>query len=435
MIKYFKVLVYIFTVLHSSAVLSSSYNIKEIETKLGLKFWFIQDDTVPLVSLNFSFRNSGFSADPSGKEGLGRMVSFMLDEGAGKYNSVDYKNRLEKIAARISFSTNRDHFHGNLWTLSTKWEEALNMLRLSVTLPRFDSSAVDRIRAKMLLSLRRKSESPNWISRKTWLQTVFPNHPYSNIGDGSEESLTGISIDDLKSYVKNRFVRENLKIAAVGNISEERLRNDIDLIFGELSLQGKTVKISYTDPPQIGKTIILRRPISQSIVMLGHRGIRRDNPDWYAAMLLTHIFGGGLSSRLSWEVREKRGLAYSIYAYLNPMQHSTVLASKVATKNSRVSDSIQLIRDEWKKISRNGISEQELRDAKAYLNGSFPLLFRSGQTIANLLLQTQLLNLTIADVENRALLINSVSLKHANRVAEQLYNEEALTVVVVGNPK
>ncbi|MGB0629267.1 MAG: M16 family metallopeptidase [Alphaproteobacteria bacterium] len=418
------------------AIPAQATEIRKIVSDKGIVAWFVPDNSVPLIALNFVFRGAGSATDPVGREGLAEMSSALLDEGAGDVVSSDFQRQLEEIAAQMSFSAGRDHYSGRLRTLSSEREKAFGLLRLALTRPRFDAKPVERIRGQLLASLKQNAENPRHISGRAWSETVFPGHPYSRPSNGTETSLAAISRKDLQTFVGQRFTRERLVIGVVGDISEAELKQRLDLVFGDLPQSGPALAVPEVQPSGIGKSVVVRKPIPQSVMILGHAGIKREDPDWYAALLVTRVFGGGgLSSRLYEEVREKRGLAYSVYAYLSPMEKSALIVGGVATQNARAGESLDVIKSAWKQLSNNGITEKELMDAKAYSNGSFPLRLGSSRGIAGLLVGIQLSNLGMDYIEKRPSLINAVTLEHANRVARRLYDAERLTTVVVGEPK
>ena len=411
-------------------------DIRKVVSDRGIVAWFVPDKSVPLVAVSFAFRNAGSATDPDGKEGLAEMTSGLLDEGAGDLKSQAFQRSLEEIAAQMSFSAGRDAFMGQLRTLAAERDRAFDLLKLALNAPRFDDAPVKRIQSQMLASLRRQSKNPQNISGRLWSETVFPGHPYSKPSDGTEKTVATLTVDDLKSFVRDRFTRDRLIIGVVGDISEEELKRRLDSVFGDLPATGPEVRIPETTPAGSGKTLIVRKQIPQSIMILGHAGIKRADPDWYAALLVTRTFGGGgLSSRLYEEIREKRGLAYSVYAYLSPMEHSALLAGGVATQNARAAESLSVIRAEWQKLAETGITAEELETAKTYMNGSFPLRLGSSRSIANMLVGIQISDLGMDYIKKRPSLINSVTLEAANRVAKQLYTANDLTVVIVGDPQ
>lgn len=415
---------------------AQAMEIRKVVSDKGIVAWFVPDKSVPLIAMSFAFRNAGSATDPRGKEGLAEMASSLLDEGAGELKSQEFQKALEGIAAQMSFGAGRDSFSGRLRMLSAERDKAFDLLRLALNAPRFDAKPVERVRSQILASLRRSEENPRRISGELWSKTVFADHPYSKKSNGTDKTVPGLTVADLKSFVKQRFSRDRLVIGVVGDISEKELKSRLDSVFGDLPASGTKFDIPEVKPKGAGKTLIVRKPIPQSVVILGHAGIKRDDPDWYAALLVTRIFGGGgLSSRLYEEIREKRGLAYSVYAYLSPMEHSGLIAGGVATQNARAAESINVIRAEWKKLAEKGVTAKELATAKTYLNGSFPLRLGSSRGIANMLVGIQISDLGMDYIEKRPSIINAITLQEANRVARRLFRAEDLTVVIVGDPK
>jgi zinc protease len=184
------------------------------------------------------------------------------------------------------------------------------------------------------------------------------------------------------------------------------------------------------------KPVIIRKSIPQSVAVFGLPGIKRDDPDWYAAYLLNYVLGGGgFSSRLMLEVREKRGLAYSVYSYLQPYDHTGILIGGVATENSRLADSLALIRETFKHLHHEGITQEELSAAKTYLTGSFALQFDGSERLAGLLVSMQHDHLGFDFLKRRNAMIEAVTLKDVRRVAGRLLDPDGLIVAVVGDPK
>ena len=418
------------------AVPAAVADIRPLVTPGGIKVWFVSDKTVPLIAVSFAFKKAGTATDPAGREGLAEMTAALLDEGAGDLDSQAFQREAEEIAVRISFDAGTDNFLGRMTTIATERDRAFELFRLALTKPRFDAEPIDRVRAQTLAGLKQEAENPSAIGRKLWRNTVFSHHPYARPASGTEASIQNISREDLVGFVADRFGRDRLMVGVVGDIAEDELVQRIDALFGALPAKTKSFKVPEIAPQGAGKTIIVRKPIPQSLMSFGHAGIKRDDPDWYAAYLVTRILGGGgLSSRLYEEVREKRGLAYSVYAYLNPMDHSAVIGGGTATQNARAGESLEVIRSEWRKMAEKGITEDELRYAKAYANGSFPLRLGSRRELADMLAGIQLSDLGIDYIGKRPQLIDAVTLEQANRVAGRLFRADDLTVVVVGDPK
>ncbi len=424
------------SVLCLTATPSQAIDIKEVRSSGGITAWLVQDKSVPVISMNFAFKTGGTAYDPKGKTGLARMVAAMLDEGAGKLKSQEFQTKLQDTAARLRFSASTDKFRGSFRTLKANQDEAFELLGLALSKPRFDEKPLARIRGQIVASIQRSAQDPDSIGMRAWYKAAFPNHPYGQPGDGTIKSVKTLVAKDLRDFMRRHVVRNSLLVAVAGDISPEELGHRLDQVFGALPSSGRAEKVPEIAPAAVGKTIVIDRKIPQSTVMFGHSGIKRDHPDWYIASVINRILGGGgFSSRLMEEVREKRGLAYGVYSYLNPYDHAALYMGGVATANSRVAESLKVIRNEWKKMAEKGVTAKELAAAKTYINGSFPLRQDSTRRIASLLLAVQVNNLGKDYLDKRASLINAVTLADIKRVARKLLRPEALTVVVVGQPK
>jgi zinc protease len=312
---------------------------------------------------------------------------------------------------------------------------AFELLRLALTEARFDEEPVGRIRSQILAGLARDSQNPRSIVGRTMSKVLFPEHPYGRPVSGTTASVTDLSVADLRGFVAERFARDTLVVGVVGDITAEELTRRLDETFLGLPETAAPAVVPDTLPDLEGGVVVVERDIPQSIVSFGHAGIARDDPDYYAAYVVNYILGGGgFSSRLYAEIREKRGLAYSVYAYLNSLDHAALVMGGVATRNERVAETLELIRAEWRRMAEVGPSETELHNAKTYLTGSFPLRFSSSGRISGMLIGMQLRDLGIDYLERRNGLIEAVTLEDARRVAARLYAPDKLTVVVIGRP-
>ena len=187
--------------------------IKEVHSPSGIKAWIVQDKSVPVLSLNYAFRTGGTAYDPVGKEGLARMVSAMLNEGAGHLNSRKFQLRLKDIAARVQFSASLDKFRGSLKSLKINKDKAFRLLGLALNEPQFDPKPLERVRGQIISKIRRNAQDPEEIASSVWYKTVFPNHPYGRKSDGTIGSLEKIVYQDLQAFMRRHIVRESLMIS------------------------------------------------------------------------------------------------------------------------------------------------------------------------------------------------------------------------------
>ena len=360
----------------------------------------------------------------------------MLDEGAGDLDSEAFQGRLEDLAAKMSISASYDHVTGSFQTLTQNRDESFKLLRLALTSPHFGEKDVERIREQLLANLRVEEKDPDKVASLEWHKLVFGSHPYARPTNGTVESVSAITPDDLRNYAKRIFARDNLKVAAVGDIDAAKLGDLLDTVFGDLPATSDIkplVDFSWQNTP---KQRIVTMPNPQSVVQFGFQGLKRKDPDFIPAYILNYVVGGGgFSSKLMQEVREKRGLAYSVYTFLYPLDHAGVFAGSVATENKSVGQSLDLIRAELDSAAKEGLTEQELRTAKDYLVGSFALRFDTSSKIAAQLLAIQLDDLGINYIERRNGEIEAVTVDDIKRVAKRLMEPKNLIVTVVGEPE
>jgi zinc protease len=408
-------------------------DIERVVSPGGIEAWLVRERAVPLIAVNFAFLG-GANQDPIGKAGVAYMTSALLDEGAGELDSKTFHDRLERKAIELRFSAERDNFRGTMRTLTENRDEAFEYLRLALTEPRFDAREIEIIRAQIVSSLRRATTSPNDIASRRWWEVAFAGHPYGRPVNGTLESVPTITGADLKTYTRRVLAREGLKIGIVGDIDAESAKAMLDRVFGALPAKPELAPIPTIAPQGLGRRIVIQLDVPQAVVTFGGPGIARKDPDFMAAYIVNHILGGGsFSSRLYREVREKRGLAYSVHDSLVWLNHSALFLGGTATRAERTGETLDLIESEIRRLAESGPSEEELAKAKAYLKGSFALGLDTSSKMASLLVQMQLDSLGIDYIARRPGLIDAVTLDDARRVAKRLL-EGGLLVTVVGRP-
>jgi zinc protease len=413
---------------------AAATKIERVVSPGGIEAWLVRDATVPVVAVEFAFKG-GTSQGPADKPGVANMITALLDEGAGEFDATAFQERMEQTAVELRFSADRDHFRGSLRALSERRDEAVELLRLALTAPRFDADAVERIRTQILAELRRASTSPNDIASKAWWAAAFPDHPYGRPEKGTLETVAQIKADDLRPYARNVFARDQLKIALVGDIDTAAAGAMLDRVFGGLPAKAQLEPVPHALPQGLGRRMVIDFDVPQAVVSLGGVGLPRKHPDFIAAYVVNHILGGGsYTSRLYQEVREKRGLAYGVSTYLYPMERSALFAGWTATRADRTGEAVDIIEHEIRRMAEGGPTEEELAKAKDYLKGSYALRFDSSTKIAAQLLQIQLDDLGIDYIERRNRLVDAVTLDDARRVAKALLST-GLLVTVVGRPK
>ncbi|MEZ5935542.1 MAG: pitrilysin family protein [Alphaproteobacteria bacterium] len=407
--------------------------VEEVVSAGGIRAYLISEPSIPFMSLSLRFAG-GAVADPEGREGVATLVSGLLDEGAGELDSQAFQTELEDLAIRLSFDAGRDSFSGDLKTLTENRERAFELLRLALSEPRFDAEPVARIKSQIQANLRRRLDDPDRLATSTWFEQAFEGHVYARPVEGTIESVEAITSDDLRAFVAARLARDNLLIGVAGDITADELGPLLDHAFGGLPASAAPLAKTAIAPEMSGVSVV-RQNVPQSKVLFGQKGLMRDDPDFYAAYVANHILGGGgFSSRLTKEIREARGLAYSVYSYLYPSEQAAIWMGGLGTSNASVPQALGLVQSEVRRMADGDISEEELDDAKTYLTGSFPLRLTSNDRIAGLLVSMQVNDLGLDYLDRRNGFIEAVTLDDLKRVAARLYDPDKLLTVVVGNP-
>ncbi len=265
---------------------------------------------------------------------------------------------------------------------------------------------------------------------------MFPDHPYGRPRRGTAESVAAITLDDLRSFAAARFARDQLFVGVVGDVTPEELGPLLDVAFGDLPATAQPFEIPDVIPVAGGELIVVEEDVPQSSILFGQPGPRRDDPDYYAAYVLNQVLGGGsFTSRLYNEIREERGLAYSVGTFLSPFDHAALWMGSAGTENGSAAESVEIIKTEWARIREDTLTEADLADTITNLTGSFALRFTDSRGIARMLVGMQLEDLGIDYIDRRNSLIEAVTLEDLERVADEILDPDALTIVVVGQPE
>ncbi|MES0385020.1 MAG: pitrilysin family protein [Hyphomicrobium sp.] len=424
----------IFAIITTLSGPAHAMKIQTIKSPGGIEAWLVEEHAVPMMAMRFAFEG-GSSQDPTGNEGLANFLSAMLDEGAGDLKSREFQERMEEISMRMRYEDSKDAFYGNFETLTANRDEAAKLLKLAINNPRFDTDAVERIRQQLQAALAYAARNPEKVALNEWYAVAFEGHPYARPSAGTEETVAKIGGDDLEGYRKRIFAKDTLKVVAVGDINAEQLGALLDEVFGDLPATADLVAVSKTSPVAGGREKVVEMNVPQSVAVFGLGAMERKDPDFIPTFVLNHILGGGgFASKLMEEVREKRGLAYSVYTYVYPYQHTSIFSGSVATRNEAIGESLDVIREEFKQMAENGPTQTELDNAKKYLIGSYPLRFDTNAKIASQLLGLRMDDFGPEYIDNRNDMMAAVTLDDVKRVAKRLLETDDLIVTIVGKP-
>jgi zinc protease len=413
---------------------AEAIDIKQVTTPLGIKAWLVEDKSAPVVALSFSFAG-GTASDPAGQSGVTALMAALLTDGAGPLDAQAFRRRQQDAAASLGFGASLDRLSGSLRVLSANRDEGFELLRLALTAPRFDPDMVEQRRAQTISGLNQAAQRPRSVAGRTLMETLFAGHPYAADPEGNRGDLATLTPALLKHRAAALLVRRGLIVSAVGDIGEAELASQLDRAFGSLTVGTVPPLPPEWMPPTRPRTIVVERPVPQSAALMALPGVARDDPDWYSAVVLNHVLGGGgQQSRLFNEVREKRGLAYGVSSGLRTYKRAALLTISTASANERIAEAIRLVRSNLARLRVEGITEQELADAKTYLRGALALSLDSSGSVAGLMHSLQIDGLSPDHLVRRNALIDAVTLESVRRMAHRLLSDGAMTTVVVGKP-
>jgi zinc protease len=413
--------------------LYAAVEIKEITSPGGITAWLVEEHAVPFTALEIRFEGGG-SLDREGKRGAVNLMTATIEEGAGGFDAQGFAAARDALAASFQFDVHRDALTVSARFLTENRDEAMALLKLALTQPRFDEDAVERVRGQVLSNLRSDLTEPGNIASLAFSELAYGDHPYATDLNGTLESVAALTREDVVNAFRDVVVKDRVHVGAAGDITAEELGALMDDLLGDLPTGGAPL------PPRVdleltGGITVVPFDVPQSVALFGHEGIPRDDPDFFAAYVANEIFGGsGLQSRLSLEVREKRGLTYGVGSYLVNYDSADMLLGQLSSANDRIGEAIEVVRNEWSRIAAEGVTAEELEAAKTYLTGAYPLRFDSNGAVASILVGMQIDGLPLDYIETRNDQVEAVTLEDVARVAKRLYRPDALRFVVVGRP-
>ncbi|WP_288925575.1 pitrilysin family protein [uncultured Maritimibacter sp.] len=408
--------------------------IQEVTSPGGISAWLVEEHSIPFVALELRFRG-GTSLDLPGKRGATNLMAGLLEEGAADMDSRAFAEAKEDLATSIDFDVYGDVLTVSAQFLTENMQPSIDLIRASLVEPTFDDVAVERVRGQVLSYINSRQTDPDEIAGDAMNAAAYGDHPYGSFDGGTVDSVAALTRDDIVTAWENAIARDRVYVSAVGDITPEQLGTVLDTILGDLREQGG----AYPDPVPFGATpgiSVVPFDTPQSVARFGQPGMKIDNPDFFAAYIVNTIMGGAnFENRLFDEVREKRGLTYGIGTYLSDSDYSEVLGGSFSSQNGVMAEAVSVVQEEWAKMAADGITEQELADAKKYLTGAYPLRFDGNSNIANILTSMQMDGYPIDYPETRNEKVMAVTLEEANRVAAELFQPENLRFVVVGQPE
>lgn len=412
--------------------LADMNNIREVTSPGGIKAWLAPAPDIPFVALELRFKG-GTSLDAEGKEGAVSLMTSLLEEGTGDLDAGGFAAARDSLAAGFYFRSGPDTVAVSARFLSENRDESLDLLRRAISAPSFSADAVERVRMQLIANLRASEQDPQSRAGELFNRIAFPGHPYARPSDGTVASVSALTREDLQAAHRGALARDNVVVAAAGDITPEDLGAALDRLLSDLPA---TAAAAPGPAPLAltGQVVIEEFPGPQAVILFGHEGLSFDAPDFFPAFIAAEILGGGrFGTRLMTEVREKRGLTYGIGAGFSDRAHADILMGQVQTANGTVKDTLEVIRAEWARLG--DISDEELEAAKKYLTGAYPLRWDGNANIAQILVSMQLTGYPVDYPQSRNARIEAVTLEEVRTAARKYFRAEDLSFAIVGRPE
>ena len=419
-----------------SAAAEKYLDIKEIKTNSGITVWLVEDHSLPIISMDFSFKGAGSIRNTSKKQGTARLLSNMLDEGAGELKSQEFQKQLSDHSISLSFGSGRDNFGGSLKTLTRHKEKAFELLKLTLTKPRFDQEPLNRMRDANIARIRNSMGKPDWIKARIFNDKAFENHPYALNSGGTITSLNKITADDLQNHMKEWLTLDHLHIGIMGDITAQEVTQMVEDVFSGLPRTREKKPVEKIEIQNQKTAFLYEKDIPQTMITIAMPAFDNLDPDYYALQIMNYIYGGsGFGSRLMAEAREKRGLTYGIYSSHSHQDYIDYLSIGTSTKRQSTSEMLDIIYTEMDKIKQTPVETQTLQDAKSYLTGSIPLSLTSTDRISSMLLSLQMNERPADYLDTYSDKINAVTAEDVQKVAKRVLDKNKAIVVMVGKPE
>ncbi|MCI5050455.1 MAG: insulinase family protein [Rickettsiales bacterium] len=408
--------------------------VKQVDIPNAHSALLIEDHVLPIIHVRLTFNEVGSVTDPQDKLGRAAIYAAMLGEGSAELNAKAFYERLESKAIQIGADAGRDSFTLSMKILAEHRDEAFTLLAQLLNSPRLTQDSLDTVRTKALSALKQYESMPEYLVARHWSELAYPDHPYGRTAMGTKETLSAITLNDLKTF-QSLLAKSNLHLSVVGAITETELKNLTDHYLADLPDKVELEEVKTASIAKTPQQDHISFDVPQTVVMFGSEGLPRDHEDFYAAYLVNYMIGGGgLTSILSDEVRQKRGLTYHISTLLASRDYGQAWYGSFSTKTDQAEEAKKLVADTVQKVADQGFTAEQLKQAQDYITGSFALNLDRGSSLLSYLELMQLEALGVDYLDKRNGYFQQVTLEQANRIAKQLLQPANWIMVTVGKP-
>lgn len=418
--------------LFSGAVLAGP-KIQSWQTSNGAKVLFVPAPEIPMVDMRVVF-DAG-SARDDGKPGVTSFTNTLLTQGAGEWNARQVAERLESVGSQLDSGSLRDMAWVSARTLTEPkaLSTTLETVAKILSAPRFDSADIERVRQSILASLLSDEQSPSSVGQKRLYHLVFGNHPYADDPEGTKASVTSITRDDLLATYKRLYAAKNALVAIVGAVDRAQAESIAEQLTSALPAGEHAPPLPEVKPLQQAEVERISFPSTQTHLYIGQPGMKRLDADYIPLYVGNHILGGsGLVSLLSDEVREKRGLSYSVYSYFLPMRQPGIFQLGLQTKNDQAGEALKVMNQTLRRFIDEGPTDAELKAAKQNITGGFPLRIASNSKIIEYLAVIGFYDLPLDYLDTFTRKVNAVTTAQVQDAFERRVHPDRMVTVQVG---
>ncbi len=390
---------------------------------------------LPIVTVNVTV-GAGSLWEPEGRAGLAYLTASLLTRGTATRTAAQIDEAVDFIGASLSSEAGRDSGELDLTVLKKDLPRGLELLADVLLRPVFPESEIVRKVRELKAALRKRQEDPGEVAREAFNGLVFGTHPYGRSLEGTEDSLSAIKRDEIVRFYRDHYVPERTLVTVVGDVELQQITRQLRVLLKDWPKGERPAEKAGEPKPLPEKVVVkkIERNVVQANIILGHRGVRRDNPDFYALTVMNYILGGGgFSSRLVERIREEKGWAYDVSSYFSPGLEVGSFQVVLQTKNETAGSSVEEVLRELRRILEQGVTDQELADAKAYLTGSFPLRLDTNNKLAGLISTVEYYKLGLDYADRYPALINAVAKEDILRVARAYLRPDRYVLVVVAD--
>jgi zinc protease len=379
---------------------SAAVKINHWQTSTGAKVYFVENHDLPIIDLSVAFP-AGSARDTKATSGVAGVTRYMMTLGADGMNEEQITNAFADIGANLGGELDVDRAAFKLRTLTSESAKALQTFNKILHKPDFPQVILDREKTRIVAGLKEAATQPESMSNKAFMQALYPNHPYGLDESGEVETINAMRRDDLIAFYNAYYTAKSAVIALIGDVTVEQAKVIAEEAAKGLPQTAAVPKIAEVTYPQAAITQRIAHPASQAHIALGYPGIKRGDADYFALYLGNYVLGGGgFVSRLTEEVREKRGLVYSVYSYFAPMAELGPFQIGLQTKKEQADEAMKVVNATVAKFIANGVTEKELKAAKDNIIGGFPMRIDSNAKILDYLSLIGFHNLPLTYLEN-----------------------------------